>query len=298
MKLMNSDTHSWTVSLASLAIFPFAGSAFFMIRLMLAIGREIGRWRRDGQREDDFGSDSLWSFLIFTGPFVDWAEYTLCLEQKRHCFAANDDDDAGVADWVGHGAVGSIDAGNEDCGAAPGGAERGLGERHWRWLEKKTSDWPVVVRGWCDRCVVAMDGGDGQCVWRRCPSEFLGGGATFYLQLLLFEVGYNFIGIHLRQIHMVISESLSMSSTISFTCREAVVDVEYNGYLIPKKWKVVPLFRNIHHNPKFFIDPETFNPSRFEIMTTVACGLRGVRVAEYYGLRRVVYPQFRSGQNG
>ncbi|KAK3015062.1 hypothetical protein RJ639_005587 [Escallonia herrerae] len=37
------------------------------------------------------------------------------------------------------------------------------------------------------------------------------------------------------------------------------------GYLIPKGWKVMPLFRNIHHNPKFFTDPETFNPSRFEV---------------------------------
>lgn len=41
MKLMNSETHSWTVSLASLAIFPLAGSAFFMMRLMLAIGRYL-----------------------------------------------------------------------------------------------------------------------------------------------------------------------------------------------------------------------------------------------------------------
>ncbi|CAM8975980.1 unnamed protein product [Rhodiola kirilowii] len=42
-------------------------------------------------------------------------------------------------------------------------------------------------------------------------------------------------------------ESLRMSSIISFTFREAVADVEYNGYIIPKGWKVMPLFRNIHH---------------------------------------------------
>ena len=40
MKLMNSDTHSWTVSLASFDIFAFAGSDFFMIRLTFAIGRK------------------------------------------------------------------------------------------------------------------------------------------------------------------------------------------------------------------------------------------------------------------
>ncbi|XP_019701471.1 abscisic acid 8'-hydroxylase 3 isoform X1 [Elaeis guineensis] len=62
----------------------------------------------------------------------------------------------------------------------------------------------------------------------------------------------------------VILESLRMASIISFTFREAVVDVEYNGYLIPKGWKVMPLFRNIHHNPQFFRDPQKFDPSRFE----------------------------------
>ncbi|KAK4383434.1 Abscisic acid 8'-hydroxylase [Sesamum angolense] len=36
------------------------------------------------------------------------------------------------------------------------------------------------------------------------------------------------------------------------------------GYLIPKGWKVMPLFRNIHHNPEFFPDPQRFDPTRFE----------------------------------
>ena len=37
------------------------------------------------------------------------------------------------------------------------------------------------------------------------------------------------------------------------------------GYIIPKGWKVMPLFRNIHHNPEFFPDPKHFDPSRFEV---------------------------------
>lgn len=41
IKLMNSDTHSCTVSLASFAILAFGGRAFFMIRLMFAIGRNL-----------------------------------------------------------------------------------------------------------------------------------------------------------------------------------------------------------------------------------------------------------------
>lgn len=27
----------------------------------------------------------------------------------------------------------------------------------------------------------------------------------------------------------------------------------------------MPLFRNIHHNPEFFSDPQKFDPSRFEV---------------------------------
>lgn len=63
----------------------------------------------------------------------------------------------------------------------------------------------------------------------------------------------------------VILESLRMASIISFTFREAVADVEYKGYLIPKGWKVMPLFRNIHHSPDFFSNPLKFDPSRFEV---------------------------------
>ncbi|RVW99916.1 Abscisic acid 8'-hydroxylase 4 [Vitis vinifera] len=66
----------------------------------------------------------------------------------------------------------------------------------------------------------------------------------------------------------VILESLRMASIISFTFREAVADVEFKGYLIPKGWKVMPLFRNIHHDPKFFPDPQKFDPSRFEVRVT------------------------------
>ncbi|XP_059455748.1 abscisic acid 8'-hydroxylase CYP707A1-like [Corylus avellana] len=65
--------------------------------------------------------------------------------------------------------------------------------------------------------------------------------------------------------YKVVLESLRMASIISFTFREAVADVEYKGYLIPKGWKVMPLFRNIHHNPDFFSDPQRFDPSRFEV---------------------------------
>ncbi|KAL6547678.1 hypothetical protein OROHE_009383 [Orobanche hederae] len=63
----------------------------------------------------------------------------------------------------------------------------------------------------------------------------------------------------------VIQETLRAASILSFTFREAVEDVEFNGYLIPKGWKVLPLFRNIHHNPDNFPEPEKIDPSRFEV---------------------------------
>lgn len=62
----------------------------------------------------------------------------------------------------------------------------------------------------------------------------------------------------------VLQETLRVASILSFTFREAVEDVEYEGYLIPKGWKVLPLFRNIHHSPENFHEPEKFDPSRFE----------------------------------
>ncbi|KAJ1434124.1 Cytochrome P450 [Sesbania bispinosa] len=63
----------------------------------------------------------------------------------------------------------------------------------------------------------------------------------------------------------VIQETLRVASILSFTFREAIDDVEYQGYLIPKGWKVLPLFRNIHHSPDNFKEPEKFDPSRFEV---------------------------------
>eukprot|EP00252_Welwitschia_mirabilis_P015885 TRINITY_DN3526_c0_g1_i8.p1 TRINITY_DN3526_c0_g1~~TRINITY_DN3526_c0_g1_i8.p1 ORF type:complete len:450 (-),score=66.87 TRINITY_DN3526_c0_g1_i8:635-1984(-) len=63
----------------------------------------------------------------------------------------------------------------------------------------------------------------------------------------------------------VIQETLRVATILSFTFREAVADVEYKGYLIPKGWKVMPLFRNLHHSPDFFPEPQKFDPSRFEV---------------------------------
>ncbi|KAI3987091.1 hypothetical protein MKX01_036881 [Papaver californicum] len=69
----------------------------------------------------------------------------------------------------------------------------------------------------------------------------------------------------MRLTSRVIQETLRTASILSFTFREAVEDVELQGYLIPKGWKVLPLFRSIHHCAEFFPQPEKFDPSRFEV---------------------------------
>lgn len=69
----------------------------------------------------------------------------------------------------------------------------------------------------------------------------------------------------MRLTSRVIQETLRVATILSFTFREAVEDVEYKGYVIPKGWKVLPLFRSIHHSPEFFPDPQKFDPSRFEV---------------------------------
>ncbi|KAJ4850680.1 hypothetical protein Tsubulata_027905 [Turnera subulata] len=63
----------------------------------------------------------------------------------------------------------------------------------------------------------------------------------------------------------VIQETLRTASILSFTFREAVEDVELEGFFIPRGWKVLPLFRSIHHCADFFPQPEKFDPSRFEV---------------------------------
>ncbi|XP_039002848.1 abscisic acid 8'-hydroxylase 2-like [Hibiscus syriacus] len=69
---------------------------------------------------------------------------------------------------------------------------------------------------------------------------------------------------HMPLTTRVIQETLRRASILSFTFREAVQDVEFEGY-IPKGWKVLPLFRTIHHSADFFPQPGKFDPSRFEV---------------------------------
>ncbi|KAB1227111.1 Beta-amyrin 11-oxidase [Morella rubra] len=62
----------------------------------------------------------------------------------------------------------------------------------------------------------------------------------------------------------VIDETLRRTSISFAVFREAKEDVNVNGYLIPKGWKVLVWNRGVHMDPENYSDPKEFNPSRWE----------------------------------
>ncbi|KAI4357134.1 hypothetical protein L6164_001101 [Bauhinia variegata] len=62
----------------------------------------------------------------------------------------------------------------------------------------------------------------------------------------------------------VIDEMLRKTSLVFATFREAQVDVNINGYTIPKGWRVLNWARAIHMNPEYHPNPQQFNPSRWD----------------------------------
>ncbi|WZZ20104.1 hypothetical protein YC2023_121491 [Brassica napus] len=62
----------------------------------------------------------------------------------------------------------------------------------------------------------------------------------------------------------VVDETLRVITFSLTAFREAKTDVEMNGYLIPKGWKVLTWFRDVHMDPEVFPDPRKFDPSRWD----------------------------------
>ncbi|KAL6144243.1 hypothetical protein ACLB2K_054938 [Fragaria x ananassa] len=62
----------------------------------------------------------------------------------------------------------------------------------------------------------------------------------------------------------VARESMRLFPPIFGSFRKAIADIEYEGFTIPKGWKVLWTTFGTHYNSEYFEDPSSFNPSRFE----------------------------------
>ncbi|CAI8605412.1 unnamed protein product [Vicia faba] len=61
----------------------------------------------------------------------------------------------------------------------------------------------------------------------------------------------------------ITNEILRLKNTNFAIFREATMDVNINGYTIPKGWKVLTWTRAIHMDPTYYPNPNEFNPSRW-----------------------------------
>nr|AOG74836.1 beta-amyrin 28-oxidase [Platycodon grandiflorus] len=62
----------------------------------------------------------------------------------------------------------------------------------------------------------------------------------------------------------VACEVLRLAPPLQGAFREAITDFMYSGFSIPKGWKLYWSANSTHKNPKFFPEPQKFDPSRFE----------------------------------
>ncbi|XP_010556999.1 PREDICTED: ent-kaurenoic acid oxidase 1 [Tarenaya hassleriana] len=68
----------------------------------------------------------------------------------------------------------------------------------------------------------------------------------------------------MEYLSQVVDETLRVITFSLTVFREAKTDVNVNGYLIPKGWKVLTWFRNVHLDPEIYPNPKKFNPDRWD----------------------------------
>ncbi|VAH39986.1 unnamed protein product [Triticum turgidum subsp. durum] len=61
----------------------------------------------------------------------------------------------------------------------------------------------------------------------------------------------------------VIFETLRLATVVNGLMRKTTQDVEMNGYVIPKAWRIYVHTREINYDPFMYPDPTTFNPWRW-----------------------------------
>ncbi|XP_060211153.1 beta-amyrin 11-oxidase-like [Lycium barbarum] len=83
------------------------------------------------------------------------------------------------------------------------------------------------------------------------------------------DAGLSFSEIgQMKYVGNVINETLRLGSTETVLFRDARTTVNINGYTIPKGWKVLALLGNLYMNPKTYVKPKEFNPSRWDDFET------------------------------
>ncbi|KAJ7955172.1 Cytochrome P450 family ent-kaurenoic acid oxidase [Quillaja saponaria] len=68
----------------------------------------------------------------------------------------------------------------------------------------------------------------------------------------------------MKYLAKVIDEMLRLTNINISALREANVDVNINGYMIPKGWRVLIWPRGVHMDPENYPNPQEFNPSRWD----------------------------------
>lgn len=64
--------------------------------------------------------------------------------------------------------------------------------------------------------------------------------------------------------HCVINETLRLGNVVRFVHRKALQDVSFKDFLIPKGWKVLPVFCAVHLDPNVYKNPLQFDPWRWQ----------------------------------